>query len=183
MVDRTVARRYAEAFVNTLEKAGRLEPGLEELDRIAGIYSGSKDLRRFLGSPEIGPEEKERLLDRALAESASAETMSLLRLLLKKDRVEHLPAVHEEAKTVSEQRRGVVRGRMTTAHAVSSAETQRLAQAVGLALGRQVILERQVDPSLIGGARVVVGSALLDGSVRSQLENLREQLKSAKVNS
>ena len=182
MVDRTVARRYAEAFVNTLEPSGRLETGLGELDQIARVYAGSKDLQRFLGSPEIGPEEKERLLNRALSEAVSQETMSLLRLLLKKDRMEQLPAVCEEAKDLSERRQGVVRGFVATAHPVSSAETERLAQAVGTALGRRVILERQVDPSLIGGVRVAVGSTLLDGSVRTQLEKVREQLRSVKVN-
>ena len=182
MADRAVARRYAEAFVNALEGSGRLETGLEELSQIAGMYAQSKDLRRFLGSPEIGPEEKDRALDKALADAASPETMGLLRLLLKKDRVEQLPAVGEEAKAVSERRQGVVRGQVATAHPISSAETEELAQAVGKAMGKRVILERRVDPSLIGGARVAVGGALLDGSVRAQLEKVREQLKAAKVN-
>ena len=182
MVDRTVARRYAEAFVNALEASGRLETGLGELDQIGRVYGQSRPLRRFLGSPEIGPGEKERLLDRVLAAGCSPETRGLLRLLLKKGRMEQLPAVHDEAKEVSERRQGVVRGFVATAHPVSSGETDRLAQAVGKAMGKRVILERQVDPSLIGGVRVTVGSTLLDGSVRTQLEKVREQLKAAKVN-
>jgi len=182
MIDRGVARRYAEAFVNSLEGSNRLAAGLEDLEQIARMYGGSKELQRFLGSPEIAPEDKERTLDRALSAGAAPETMGLLRLLLKKDRVENLPAVNEEAKAVSERRQGVVRGWVATAHAISSVETQRLAQAVGKAIAKRVILERQVDPSLLGGARVSVGGTLLDGSVRAQLEKVREQLKAAKVN-
>ena len=182
MAERTVARRYAEAFVNSAEASSRLAAGLEELERIAQLYGISKEFQRFLGSPEIGPADKERTLDRAFASVAGPETMGLLRLLLKKDRVDHLPLVNQEAKGVSEARRGVVRGRVATAHPISSAETERLARAIGKAVGKQVILERQVDPSLIGGIRVSVGSALLDGSVRAQLERVREQLMSAKVN-
>jgi F-type H+-transporting ATPase subunit delta len=182
MIDRTVARRYAEAFVNAVEGSGRLAVGLEELDQIARMYGISKDLQRFLGSPEIGPEDKERTLDRALAAGAAPETMGLLRLLLKKDRVAHLPAISEEAKELSEARQGVVRGQVTTAHPISSAETQRLAQAIGKAMDKRVILERQVDPSLLGGARITVGGTLLDGSVRAQLKKVREQLLAAKVN-
>ena len=182
MVDRTVARRYAEAFVNALEKSDRLSVGLEELDQVSGMVGQSKELQRFLGSPEIGPEDKERVLDRALAAGAAPEMMGLLRLLLKKDRVENLQVISEEARELSEARQGIVRGEVTTAHPISSQETERLAQAVGKAMGKRVILDREVDPSLIGGVRVAVGGALLDGSVRAQLEKVREQLKAAKVN-
>ena len=60
MVEQAVAHRYAEAYVNALEGSARLQTGLEELKGVADLYSGSKDLQRFLGSPEIGLEEKER---------------------------------------------------------------------------------------------------------------------------
>lgn len=182
MVDRTVSHRYAEAFVNSLGTNGRLAAGLEELDKISRLYEESKDLQRFLGSPEISPADKERTLDKAFASGVGPETMGLLRLLLKKDRVDQLPGINEEAKSVSEARQGLVRGHVATAHPISAAETDRLAQAVGNALGKKVILERQVDPSLIAGVKVSVGSTLLDGSVRSQLNKVREQLMSAKVN-
>ena len=182
MVDRTVARRYAEAFVNAVEGSGRLALGLEELDQVAGMYGQSKQLQRFLGSPEIAPEDKARVLDRALADGAVPETMGLLRLLLKKDRVENLAVISEEAKELSEARQGLVRGQVTTAHPISSAEAERLAQAIGKAMGKRVILERQVDPSLLGGVRISVGGTLLDGSVRAQLKRVREQLIAAKVN-
>ena len=181
MIDRTVARRYAEAFVNALEGSNRLAVGLEELGQVAGVYGQSKQLQRFLGSPEIGPEDKERVLGRALADAAP-ETTGLLRLLLKKDRVENLPVINEEAKAISEARQGVVRGEVSTAHPISSREAERLAQEIGKAMGKRVILDRQVDPSLIGGVRVAVGGTLLDGSVRAQLEKVREQLLAAKVN-
>ena len=183
MVDRAVARRYAEAFVNELEAARGVEAGLEELRNVAQVYSGSKEFQRFLGSPEIGPEEKQRTLDRALSDGASPETMALLQLLLRWDRMEQLPAVAEAALSISEARQGVLRGQVTTAHPISSAETERLAQAVGKAVGKRVILERQLDPRLIGGVSVAVGGVLLDGSVRAQLKRVQEQLKAAKVNS
>ena len=183
MVDRAVARRYAEAFVNTLEASRRLQVGLEEFKTVAQVYIDSKDLQRFLGSPEIGPEEKERLLDRLWAEeSVGSETLALLHLLLKWDRVDHLPVILEEAQSVAEERQGLLRGTVVTAHPISSAETGLLAQAIGKALKKKVTLEREVDPGLIGGVRVSIGSKLLDGSVRTHLDEIREQLKAAKVN-
>ena len=189
MVDRAVAHRYAEAFVNELERASgasdsrshTLEAGLEELGAVAGVYAGSKDLQRFLGSPEIGTEEKEQLLNRIWSDAAGKETMALLHLLLKWDRTDHLLEIFEEARSVAEERQGILRGSVTTAHAISSVETELLAQAVGKALKKKVTLERRVDRNLLGGVRVTVGSKLLDGSLRTFLEEVRQQLKAVKV--
>ena len=198
MIDRAAARRYAEAFVNALEKTGRLEPGMEELRVAARTYAQSKGLQRFLGSPEIAPEDKQSLLGRlwsgapggvsgAVSSSGShaagQEMLSLLRLLLRWDRIDHLPAVMEEAEKSAEARQGILRGTVTTAHPISSAEVDQVAQAVGRKMGKRVLLERRVEPELLGGARVAVGSTLLDGSVRTQLAQVREQLLGAKVNS
>lgn len=198
MIDRGAARRYAEAFVNVLEKNQRLEPGLVELKAVSGTYAQSKSLQRFLGSPEIAPEDKEGLLSRLWSgapggvsgaasssgsQAAGQETLSLLRLLLRWDRIDHLAVLMEEAVKAAEARQGILRGTVTTAHPISSAEMEQVAQAVGRRMGKQVMLERRVDPALLGGARVAVGSTLLDGSVRTQLARVREQLLGAKVNS
>lgn len=169
--------------MSTLERAQRTEPGLEELRVIARTYAQSKELRRFLGSPSIGPEEKEGLLDRLWSGAVGMETMALLHLLLRWDRVDHLPELFAEAQKVAEQRQGILRGVVTTAHPISSAELGRVAQAVGQKMGRRVLLERRVDPKVLGGARVEVGTTLLDGSVRAQLGRVREQLLAVKVNS
>ena len=182
MADWAVARRYAEAFVGALEKSRRLEGGLEELIFVAKDYEGNRDLIRFLGSPEIGEEEKRSLLTRIFSSLVGPETVSLMELLLKWDRVDHLPAIAEEAVKVSEERRGTLRGIVTTAHPISSAEAETLAKAVGERLGKRIVLERRVDPQLIGGVRISVGSSLLDGSVQASLQKVRRQLMTAKVN-
>ncbi len=182
MVDPAVGRRYAEAYLNTLEASCQVETGLAALKLVSQTYTGSKDLQRFLGSPEIGSEDKEQLLTRLFGESAGAEAMELLKLLLRWDRVDHLPILCEEAIRVAEARRGMIRGAAITAHPISAAETEALARAVGGLLGKQVILERRVEPQLIGGVRVVVGTAILDGSIQTRLEEVRRQLMEVKVN-
>ncbi len=181
-VDLGLARRYAQALVNALEVSHRTGPGLEEMGLVSRIYAASHDLQRFLGSPEIGPEEKWALLNRLFSDAVGPEVMGLLGILLKRDRTELLPALASEAKVVAEARQGLLRGEMTTAHPVSAAETERLSQALGKAVGKRVVLERHVDPHLIGGVRITVGTTLLDGSIQTALKELKDQLMTAKVN-
>ncbi len=181
MIERAAARRYAEAFVSAAEDAGKLREGLEELESIVQTYSGSKPLQRFLGSPEISPEDKERVIHRLWGEAASRPTLGLLGLLLDWDRMEHLPILAEEARSVSEARQGILRGRVVTAHPISSAETEAVARGLGRLLHKKVLLERSVDPEILGGIRVTVGTTLLDASVRAMLEEVRGQLKQVKV--
>ena len=178
--DFQVARRYAEAFVNTLEAANRLDSGLEELKSVSVVYSSSKQFQRFLGSPEIGNEDKTRVLGHVSAE-VGTETRALLDLLLRWDHIDQLPAVYTQAVKVAELRRGIYRGTVTTAHPVSSAEVERLSQAVGKAIGKKVILERQINPALLGGAQIAIGTNLLDSSVSSRLKELSRQLKGIKI--
>ncbi len=183
MIDRAVARRYADAFVGALQNSKRLDAGLMELKGIAKAYVDSDDLQKFLGSPEIAPQEKEKLLSRIWSDDVGQEVTALLKLLLEWDRVDHLPAIAEEALVVAEQRQGIVRGQVITARAISAAETDVIAKAIGQLLGKKVILERAVDPKILGGARVRVGTTLLDSSVQTLLEDVRNQLKAVKVSS
>ena len=181
MADRAVARRYAQAYVGALEKARRLETGLEELKVVSQTYTGSREFQRFLGSPETGEEEKEKLLSRTFGGAIATEGSSLLTLLLKRDRIDHLPAIAEEAVLAAEARQGLLRGWVTTARPISSAEAQTVADAIGKLLGKRVVLERRIDPATIGGIRVAVGTTLLDGSIQAALENARKQLLGVKV--
>ncbi len=181
MVDRTLARRYAEAFVGSLESSGRVDEGLDEIRVVSGVYAGSINLQRFLGSPEIGEEQKQNLLQKVFAENTGPQGMSLLELLLKRDRMDHLPVVSEEAVSVAELRRGVLRGWVTAARPISSAQVEALAKAVAERLKKKVVLERRVDQKLIGGVRIVVGTLLLDGSVQTLLENTKRHLLNVKV--
>ena len=181
MADRAVARRYAEAFVGVLEGSNRVEPGLEDLRFVVKTYSDSKDLQRFLGSPEIGDEDKGRLLTRLWSGLSGPEVNGLLQLLLKWDRIDHLPVIREEAVSVAEHRRGLLRGSVITAHPISSVEAGALVGAVENLLGKRVVLERRVDSQLIGGGRITVGTLLLDGSIQTFLHKIRQQLLESKA--
>ncbi len=187
-IDRTVARRYAEAFVNAIEgshrqgASGEMKAEIEELELVAKTYAGSKEFQQFLGSPEIAPEDKKQLMNRLWSQTIGPEGMGLLDLLIRWDRIDHLPALAEEATVIAQARQGILHGQGITARPISSAEVEVLAQAVGNRLGKKVLLERVVDPKLIGGMRIVIGTTVLDGSIQTMLHDIRQKLMDTKVN-
>ncbi|MCM8794505.1 MAG: ATP synthase F1 subunit delta [Candidatus Omnitrophica bacterium] len=181
MPDSAVAVRYAEAYVSACEQAGRLDDGLEELKGIAQTYTLMADLRRFLGSPEIAEEEKGKLLGKVFSERTGPQGMGLLNLLLKKDRMDHVPLIAQEAVLAAEKRRGILKGELTTARPILVSEREAVTKAVERFLKKKVVLETRVDPKILGGIRVRVGTLLFDGSVESLLNRAKRYLLEVKV--
>ena len=185
MMDRTVAQRYAEAFVDALQEgegAKGLKSGLEEMKLVSETYDSYKQFRDFLGSPEIATEKKKELMDRLWDQLLNPKGKGLLDLLIRWDRIDHLPVIVEEAARLAEIRQGILRGEVVTARPISADEAEALSSAVGARLKKKVQLERVVDPALIGGVRIIIGTLVFDVSVQTQLQKIRQQLLETKVN-
>lgn len=180
-MDETLVHRYAEAFVNALERSKRIGVGLKELETVAGAYRASGTFRAFLDSPSIPQAQKWELIGRVWSEAIGPEGMGLLHLLLRWRRLEGLWAIAKAAGRIAEARQGVIRGEIVTARPISTSEIGTIAQAVGQRLGKRVILEPRVDPRLLGGVRVFVGTTLLDRSVERLLKEVESNLKQVKV--
>lgn len=184
MADAAVANRYAEAFVNALEASGKpagIAAGLEELKGVAQAYDSLKQMRAFLGSPEISREQKEGLLARIGSSRLGLEGRGLLNLLLRWERIDHLPAIAAQAARIARERQGLLYGEVVTARPICAAKAQAIEKAVGRRLGKRVVLERRLEPRLLGGVRVLVGTTLIDQSVQRLLEEIRFELKQVKV--
>ena len=104
-------------------------------------------------------------------------TANLLRTLLRHYRLHHLAAVYEQFQREINERRGMVRAEVTTASSVSRAEQDALSTRLREMTGKQVQLEFKTDPELIGGIVTRIGSVIYDGSVRTQLQAVKQRLK------
>ena len=177
MSNETVARRYAAALADVVMKTGETESVRSELKAWDQMIAGSAELESAFSNPSIQAAKKEAILESLIGKANSSRTTSnFLRVLLRNGRLTDLSAVNERFEAVLEERSGVVSGEVISAHDLDDAARRELMSNLEKLTGKNVKLNFQIDKDIIGGVVTRVGSTVYDSSVRTQLENLREQL-------
>jgi F-type H+-transporting ATPase subunit delta len=171
-----IGLRYARALLEIGEETGGTTKMLEELRRFHQAYAGSADLRMVLNNPSIEVEERKALV-KALArrQALGAVVTNFLQLLVDKDRSSALPAIFEAYQQLADARSGQVRAQVTSAARLTPAQEARIKTTLARITGQQVIVESLVDPSLIGGVVTRIDGKVYDGSLRTQLNSLRQR--------
>ena len=175
-----VGSRYAQALFE-LAEAAKSVPAVEaDLKSLKAARAESLDLRRLISSPAFSAEDKGRGLT-AIADKArfSPLTKKFLGLLASNGRVSGLPAVITAFERLAAAHRGAVAAEVVTALPLSAVQLKGVAAALRQALGKDAELTARVDPAILGGLKVRVGSRLFDASLKSKLDSLKFALKRA----
>lgn len=173
----TIARRYAGALADVVVPAGQTEEVKNELDSWQELIFSSNELSHAFANPSIAHSSKENVLEALIDRSKpSLTTANFLRVLLRNSRLMDLPAINEKLASVLEVRSGVASGTVISSRELNEAEKAGFVENLQKVTGKQVKLTFSIDPKLIGGAITRVGSVVYDGSVKSRLENLKEQM-------
>ena len=171
-------RMYARALFEAAEEADRVDAVSSDLAAIAGAMDDVPELRAFLRNPQIDPAGKAEVLEQ-LTREADELVRNFVRLVAEKGRAGELPEISAELDALVAQAQNRLTVELTTAHELSDAEAKSIVQQIEKASGRTVEATRSVDPSLIGGIVLRIGSHLADGSVRGRLQRLRHELATA----
>ncbi len=178
MAYRAAAKRYARALFDVCEREGALEHVERDVAGFMALLDGHAMLRKCLLSPVVPPASK-RAVVAALVERGgelSPITGRLLALLAERNRLALLPELLEVYREGLMAHRGQLRAQLTTTTALDGERTREIARRIEGATGRDVTVEARVNPSLIGGAMVQIGSTVWDGSVARHLARLRQRL-------
>jgi F-type H+-transporting ATPase subunit delta len=173
-------KRYARAAVEAaIERAG--VTAVEELSKgiilFQQAYAESAELREIIENPSL-KNEREDILKKILAKvGAGQETINLVLLLAKNNRMAHLDDVVQDLLTIADEKAGRLRALVKSAIALSPDQEKRIAGALQNRLGKPVSIETAIDPSLLGGLVCQVGDLTLDNSVKRQLELVRDRLQ------
>ena len=172
-------RMYARALFEAAQDADRIEPVSAELGELAAAMDDVPELRAFLRNPQIEPDGKAALLEQ-LSADADELVRNFVRLVAEKGRAGELEEISAELDALVARAQNRLSVELTTSYELSDDEARSIVQTIEKASGRSVEASRTVDPSLIGGIVLQIGSHRADGSVRGRLERLRQELAGAR---
>ena len=179
MSQRTVTRRYATALYEEADAAGGLAAVDDDVLMLRNNIESNRELSRFFESPVIPQEKKESILQELLEERVETLTLQFLRLLVQKDRETLTKAILDQYQSLRDEQRGIVDAEVTVAQPLNAEDRTALVEALEEKTGKDVRLHLEENPDLIGGLVIRIGDRVFDGSVRSQLNALRDQLQNA----
>jgi F-type H+-transporting ATPase subunit delta len=175
----TVARRYASALADVLVDRNEEAAVREELEAWAEMVQQNPLLLEGLTNPTVPYDQKSKVLNELIAKTkVRTTTANFLRLVLRNQRFDELTQINAKLSEIMDERSGVVSAEVTSARPISEPVKSALEETLQQITNRRVRLDFATDETLLGGIVTRIGSTIYDGSVRSQLERLKQELAS-----
>lgn len=178
MINLTLSRRYAKALLAIGQEDGKYAEYGEQIADFAVVLGENEELRQALANPAYPADNRRAVLEAVLAKSDYLPiTKNFLLLLQDKNRTTELSSIVTVYQGLVDELGGVVRATVSTAALLSDEAAAKVKTTLENLTGKQVVMETKEDPGLIGGLVARVGDLVLDGSIKTQLESLKDSLK------
>jgi F-type H+-transporting ATPase subunit delta len=176
-----VAGRYATALFNLALEEKALDKVRSDLDRFSEMIAGSSDLNRLVRSPVFGAEEQARALDPVLKHAKiDGISANFIKLVASNRRLFAIPLIIKAFRSLVARHKGEVSASVTVAEPLSDAHLSALKSVLNTVTGKDVDLQVDVDPAIIGGLVVKLGSRMVDSSLRTKLNSIKTAMKEAR---
>jgi F-type H+-transporting ATPase subunit delta len=169
------AKRYARAIFELAQETGEQDAWETRLQVLRQICA-MEEVRRVLQDPSVPTARRMEAAEALRMPELGEPGMNLLRLLVEARRIGSVDAIADEFEVMADEAAGRVRALVTTAIELEDGDRRHLGQQLTQRLGREVRLEARVDPTVLGGLVLRYGDHVIDGSVRTRLEQLRRRL-------
>ncbi|MBL0714997.1 MAG: ATP synthase F1 subunit delta [Desulfosarcina sp.] len=178
MKNLSIARRYAKALLLIGQEDGNAQLYREELDGVTREIAAQGELQRTINNPLYNPEGRRGLLMAVIQKLDPSKVMQqFLLLLFDKGRFGFLVDVNDFYQKLADDLQGIARASLVSATELPSEAVDKIREALAKRTGKDIILNVQQNPDLIGGIVTQIGDLVLDGSIKTQLVNMRESLK------
>jgi F-type H+-transporting ATPase subunit delta len=177
MSNGSIARRYARAVMGIGVEDGTYEAVGRQIGALARAMKTSAELAETLSNPAFPRSDRRKVIQALLERIQAAKTVeSFVLLLLDRERIAALPDISRELDRMIDERAGRVSAEVVSAQPLTDTQLGRLKGALEKLSGKQVQISKREDPSLLGGVVAKVGDIVYDGSLRTQLEQMRSSL-------
>jgi F-type H+-transporting ATPase subunit delta len=178
VIDTTLSKRYATALVEIAQEQNALDKYAGDLDSLSKLVEESRDFREILMNPVFTRDDKKKIAGPVLKKmGADPMVINFVYLLIDRKRIDQLTGIEKAFRAKVDEIRGITRGQIISAEPLGAAELGRVTDILAKVTGKQVMVTTKVDPSLIGGLVARVGDMVFDGTIRTQLNQLKESLK------
>jgi len=173
-----VAGRYASALLDTANEEGQLDAVERDIEAIGQMIDESEDMRRLVRSPVFSADDQASALDAVFKQAGAQKlTTNFFKLLVRNRRLFAAPDIIKAFKALAADARGEVRAEVASAVALNDAQLNELRDTLKASVGKDVKLDTKVDPSLLGGLIVRIGSRMIDSSLKTKIETLKSRMK------
>jgi len=178
VINTTLAKRYAKALVEIGLEKKALEKYGQDLSALCELMATSRDFREVMINPVFTREDKKKIAGHILQKvQADRMVINFVNLLVDRKRIDQLTGIEKAFRAEVDVIQGITRGEVVSAEPLSEEQLGRVTAALSQISGKQVIVTTRVDESLIGGLSAKVGDKVFDGTIRTQLSQLKESLK------
>jgi F-type H+-transporting ATPase subunit delta len=174
----SVSRRYAKALLSLALEGGEHERTEEQIEAVARTISDSQEARTLVHSPGYTVAQRHALVDVLAQRLQLSQTLvNFLHLLVDRHRLAELPDIARSYRELVDAQIGRVRGTVTSSQPLTADELERLRGALAQVTRKSLVLDTRTDGRILGGVVAQVGATVWDGSLKTQLERLRQELK------
>ena len=178
MKNLAIARRYAKALLLIGKEDGQTDQYRQELEGVANLMTQNRDLADTIANPLYSAEDRQKIFQTIIEKLNLSKAMSsFLMLLFDKGRVSFIVSINDFFQKLADELKGVARASLVSANKLPADTIDKIRAALSKRTGKEIVLEVEEDPGLIGGIVTRIGDLVLDGSIKTQLLNMRESLK------
>ena len=168
-----VAEPYAEALLSLAQSNDSLKDTTNDMNIVSQFLANSSDLKKFLGNPLITKDAKKNVVKDILGEQIDGSTLKFLLLLVERGRIEVLEQIAQKFLELSFKQESIEIAKITSSIQLSAQQQKDIAEKLKVITGaKQIKLALKVDPALIGGFTIEIGSKMIDTSIRGQLKQI-----------
>ena len=172
-----VAKPYAEALLDLAKSNDSLKETTNDMNIVSQFLANSSDLKKFLGNPLITKDAKKNVVKDIFGEQIDGSTLKFLLLLVDRGRIEVLDSIAQKFLELSYKQDSIEIAKITSSIQLSADQQQSIAEKLKAITGaKQIKLALKVDPQLIGGFTIEIGSKMIDTSIRGQLKQISSLL-------
>jgi len=176
-----VGKRYALALFDAAVDSNNVDGIFDDFSTVIDLFKSEKGLMDLMLTPSINASEKKEILDRVFRKSYNQYLRNFLNILLDKNRFESMAEIHDAFRQLVFLYKNTVEATVLTVVPLDEALRVALEEKLKQRFNKKVILKNNIDESVLGGAVVYVGDQVIDGSVRKQLNQMKTQMNSSRL--